>query len=103
MILSSLSVLAHYVPKFDIKLILHCLFVEVKNTSVVTRPPVEDCGKVKKLNGRIEMSHTSKGWGFRVWGWDFCLLYEFQMQTDGVHMVANTTELRRNSDLRICL
>lgn len=49
------------------------------------------------------MSFTSKCWASRVWWWLFCFLYEFQTQTDRVHMVAYNAELRSNPDLRICL
>lgn len=62
----------------------------MKTTSLVTRAPAEGCVKIEKLNGRLEMSLTSKGWG---WGVEFfCFLYGFQMQTDGVHVVASTAE-----------
>lgn len=60
----------------------------MQTTSLVTRAPAEGCVKIKKLNGRLEMSLTSKGWGVEV----FCFLYEFEMQTDGVHVVASTAE-----------
>lgn len=62
----------------------------MKTTSLVTRPPVEDCVKIKKLNGRLEISLASKGWSLGVEF--FCLFCMFQMQTDGVHVVGSTAE-----------
>lgn len=47
----------------------------MKTTSLVTRPPVEDCVKIKKLNGRLERNLASKGWGLGVEFFAFCMSF----------------------------